>query len=171
MYIKTLSAIVALTLAAPAFANPGTDQLALSLGVKPGTLTLSELVQLDSAMRDDDQAAVDFILSRANGASTRSQPFDGSVSAGEAQIAAIAGVAPGSLSTADMIALIDARRDNDKEAVAFILSGSDNNGASTNRGVVTPGKAQLAAALGLDPAAYTTAELAALDAARLSTDN
>jgi hypothetical protein len=162
MYIKALSTVVALTIAAPAFANPGTDQLALSLGVQPGTMSLSELVQLDTAVRDNDQAAVNFILSKANGASTRSQAFDGSVNAGEAQIAAQAGVKPGTLSTPDMIALIEAKRTNDDQAVKFILSGSNDNGAESNTGSVTPGKAQLAAALGVDPAAYTTADLWAM---------
>jgi hypothetical protein len=162
MYIKALSAVVALTLAAPAFANPGTDQLALSLGVQPGSLTLSELVQLDTAVRDDDQSAIKFILSKANGTVTRTQSFDGTANAGEAQLAAQAGVQPGALSTSDMIALTEAKRTNDDEAAKFILSGSNNNGAASNSGVVTPGKAQLAAALGVDPAAYTTADLWAM---------
>ena len=62
MVAKTVLAVLALTVAAPAFANSGADQLALSLGVQPGALTASELSQLQSAVNDDDQDRVQFIL-------------------------------------------------------------------------------------------------------------
>ena len=60
--MKTLfaTAAIALTVSAPAFAD---SQLAASLGVDAGDYTLSELVRLDAAVRDDDHATIRFILS------------------------------------------------------------------------------------------------------------
>ncbi|MFM2354718.1 MAG: hypothetical protein RLZZ528_454 [Pseudomonadota bacterium] len=163
MVAKTLLAVLALTVAAPAFANSGTDQLALSLGVQPGALTASELSQLQSAVNDDDQARIDFILARAAGKVSRADTAGTAyVSAGKAQIAAQVGVDAAAFSTNDLIRLQDALRSGDEETVAFILNGSDNGDVTTDRGVVTPGKAQLAASLGLNAAEYTTAELSAL---------
>lgn len=57
---------LALTVAAPAFAS---DQLAASLGVNSGDYTVAELIQLRSAIENDDRAYVDFLLSGgSNGA-------------------------------------------------------------------------------------------------------
>ena len=163
MVAKTVLAVLALTVAAPAFANSGADQLALSLGVQPGALTASELSQLQSAVNDDDQDRVQFILNRAAGKVTRADTSDaGFVNAGKAQIAAQVGVDAAAFSTNDLIRLQDAIRSNDREEVAFILNGSNNGDVTNDRGTVTPGKAQLAASLGLNAAEYTTAELSKL---------
>ena len=95
----TLAGFVA-ALSAPAFANPGTDQLAKQMGVDAGAYTLNELVQLQ-----------------------------------------------------------DAYNDNDTSRIAFILGGSHGGNTNSDVGVVTPAKAQIAAVLNVDPAAYTTLKL------------
>jgi hypothetical protein len=162
MVAKTVLAVLALT-AAPALASSGTDQLALSLGVQPGALTASELTQLQSAINDDDRTRIDFILDRAAGNVGRADTSGaGYVSAGKSQIAAQVGVEAATFSTIDLIRLQDALRSGDEDTAAFILNGSDNGDVATDRGTVTPGKAQLAASLGLNAAEYTTAELSKL---------
>ena len=53
-----LSAALALTAAAPSFAN---DQLARSLGVEPGVYTLSQLIEIkDAAEQTGNEGAVFF---------------------------------------------------------------------------------------------------------------
>ncbi|MBO6605196.1 MAG: hypothetical protein JJ949_18420 [Roseicyclus sp.] len=54
-----LTTALALSLAAPAFAN---DQLAASLGVDAGDYTVAELIQLRSALENDDHSHVAFLL-------------------------------------------------------------------------------------------------------------
>ena len=162
MVAKTVIAVLALTVAAPAFANSGADQLALSLGVQPGALTASELTQLQAAVNDEDQDRVQFILDRAAGKVTRADTSGADFNSGKAQIAAQVGVDAASFSTNDLIRLKDAIQANDRETVAFILNGSDNGDVANDRGTVTPGKAQLAASLGVSAADYTTAELSKL---------
>ena len=60
--------------------------------------------------------------------------------------------------------IISARQENDRDRVAYVLSGA-NRATPAAADVVTPGEAQLAGALGLDPAQYTLAQLTALTAA------
>ena len=163
MVTKTVLAVLALTVAAPAFANSGADQLALTLGIQPGVLTANELTQLQAAVNDDDQSRIDFIIARAEGRVSRADTSGvGLSNPGKVQIASEVGVDAAAFSTTDLIRLQDALRSGDKETAAFILNGSDNGGATTDRGVVSPGKAQLAATLGLNAADYTTAELSRL---------
>lgn len=52
---------LALTISAPAFANPIAD----SLGVDAGDYTLSQLIRLQNAYENDDHTTVRFILSGA----------------------------------------------------------------------------------------------------------
>ena len=88
----TLAGFVA-ALSAPAFANPGTDQLAKQLGVDPGAYTLNQLVQLQDAVNDDDTTRAAFILGQANGVSSRaSTALPGAPNAGETQLALSLGV-------------------------------------------------------------------------------
>ncbi|WP_375550440.1 hypothetical protein [Rhodophyticola porphyridii] len=54
-----LTTALALSLAAPAFAN---DQLAASLGVDAGDYSVAELIQLRSALENDDHSHVAFLL-------------------------------------------------------------------------------------------------------------
>lgn len=134
--------------------NGGDAQLALSAGVKPGEYSRAELINILESKRENDETRLNFYLSGANRAEGATNP------AAFAQLAAAAGVKGGDYSVADLQRLIEARRDNDDTAIRFILAG----GAATANPaeVVTPGEAQLAAAVGVDPAQYTLAELIAL---------
>ena len=140
--------------------NPGVAQLAASVGVSATSFTPAQLIRLEQAQRENDQHAIDFILSQANGSVSRSDK-GASLSAGDVQLSRIAGVEPGLYSTSELVRLIDAQRDNDSELVRFITSGADRQSADESL-VVSPGKAQLAALLGVNPAEYTLAELVQL---------
>lgn len=151
-------------------ANPGLDQLAREAGVSPEGFTQAQLVQLIDAQRDGDRERVNFILSQA-GVSARADSTAASLgNAGADQLAALAGVEPGRYTNAELSRLIDARRDGDTETVNFILSGA-NRETRGGVGEASPGKAQIAAALGLDPAAYSLAELSAIYADRFGDDS
>lgn len=160
MSVKTVIASLALiTIAGAASAqaiNPGTAQLALQLGVEPGRYSLSDLVQLDQAKRDNDKEAIALILGHSgNTASSKSaQSFSG---AGKAQIEAQLRVEPGKFTSTELSRLAQARRDGDREGEAFILSGA--NRVTADAASVNAGKAQIAAQLRLDPAEYTLSEL------------
>jgi len=68
----------------------------------------------------------------------------------------------------ELIGLDSARSENDYGTWKFITSG--DNRKVEKPGTVTPGKAQLAAQLGVDPADFTTSELIGLDSARSEND-
>lgn len=140
--------------------NPGVAQLAASVGVSATSFTPAQLIRLEQAQRENDQHAIDFILSQANGSVSRSDK-GASLSAGDVQLSRIAGVEPGLYTTSELVRLIDAQRDNNTEVVDFILSGTNREGDQP-ASAVTPGEAQLAASLGLDPADYTLTELGKL---------
>lgn len=155
----TLVGFVA-ALSAPAFANPGTDQLAAQLGVNSGAFTLNQLVQLQDAYNDDDTARIAYILGTAKGVSSRaSTALPGAPNAGETQLALSLGVTPGSLSANDLVKLSNAIADNDATSVAYILGGSQGGNTNSDIGVVTPAKVQIAGVLNVDPAAFTTMQL------------
>lgn len=157
MFTKASLTAAAIALAVPAFANPGTDQLALQLGVEPGSLSLSELIRLEDARSENDAETVRFLLSGMDTVGRADNTAAGG-NAGADQLASLLGVDPGAYTVAELIRLEDARAAGDVETVRFILSGETRveTGAA---GTVSPGKTQLAALLGVDPAAYTTAEL------------
>lgn len=166
MFTRTVTAVTlagfVAALSAPAFANPGTDQMALQLGVQPGAYTQAQLIQLENAYRDNDRTLVEFILSQGNGVASRNDfAATGVVTAGEAELARSLGVAPGAYSLSELTKLQAAVLDNDTQAIAFIIGGSSNNGADSDMGVVNAGKAETARALGLNPASYTTQDLVA----------
>lgn len=155
----TLAGFVA-ALSAPAFANPGTDQLAKQLGVAPGAYTLTQLADLQNAYNDNDSTRVAYILKSGNGVSSRaSTALTGAPNAGETQMALSLGVTPGSLSATDLVKLSNAIADHDTNSIAYILGGSHGGNANSDIGVVTPAKVQIAARLNVDPAAYTTLHL------------
>lgn len=154
-------ALIALTLAgsgAAFAASPSADaQLAASAGVAAGQYTPAELQAIIDARRDNDTSALNYYLSGSN----RTAPAQTDAAG---QLANLAGVAPGTYSASELALIIEARKDNDAEQAAFILSGK-NRAASAEASAVTPGEAQIAASLGLDPAQYTLAELTRLWAA------
>lgn len=163
MFKKSVLALTLVAFTAPfagaALAGSGTDQLAAQLGVAPGAYSVAQMQDLADARRDNDLSREAYILSQGNGVASRGAASFTS-NTGTAQLAAALGVDAGTYSLNDLIRLQDAVKDRDTNTIAFILNSSNNNAANANSGVVTPGKAQMAASLGLDPAAYTTAELA-----------
>jgi hypothetical protein len=162
--IAALAAALTAGVASAQSVNPGVAQLAASVGVSATAFTPAQMIRLEQAQRENDQQTIDFILSQANGAVSRSDK-GASVSAGDVQLARIAGVEPGLYSTAELSRLIDAQRNDRSDEVNFILSG-ENRTAAADASVVTPGEAQIAAFLGVNPAEYTLAELTALAAER-----
>jgi hypothetical protein len=98
--------------------------------------------------------------------------FAQSVSQGDAQLAAIAGVPQGSLSTADLVNLINAQNDRDQNTVNFILSkagiGASRAGDNGDAIATGPGWAQVAKANGVELGQYTQSELAQMEYDRLN---
>ena len=154
------SALIALSLAGAAnAAQPSQDvQLAASAGVAAGQYSAAELQAIIDARQDNDTGLLNFYLSGANRAAASVQ---GDTSG---QLAKLAGVQPGAYSASELQLIISARQENDRDRVADVLSGA-NRATPAAADVVTPGEAQLAGALGLDPAQYTLAQLTALTAA------
>lgn len=135
--------------------NAGDVQLALSAGVEPGRYSRTELIAILEARKENEAATVEYYVSGANRAATSGN------GAGWAQLASSVGVEPGQFTPAELQRLEQAYKDNDREEVAFVLSGDSRREANPAE-VVTPGEAQLAAIIGVDPAQYTLAELVAL---------
>lgn len=158
----TISALLLAAVSGTAFAasptpglNAGNVQLALSAGVEPGRHTTAELVAIIDARNNNEADRLAYYLSGAN--------RDGvtGAAAGWDQFARGLGVEPGQFTPAELQRLDRALQDGDREEVSFILSGENRREANPAE-VVTPGEAQLAAAIGVDPAQYTLAELVAL---------
>lgn len=132
----------------------GDAQLAQLAGVAPGEYSRVELINILEARRENDANRLDYYLSGANRSTGTADP------AAVAQIAAEAGVSGGDYSVNELQRLIDARRDGDTTTIDFILNRAAKPANPAE--AVTPGEAQLAAAIGVDPAQYTLAELIAL---------
>ncbi len=169
MFTKSILALTVVALTSPfagtamAGDTAGAEQLARLAGVPAGEYTVAQMVQLQEARREGDKAAEAFILSKGKSAVSRSDKAEGAaVSSGAEQLARLVGVEPGAYSVSEMVRLQTAISEGDRQTIAFILGGSKSRDTVNDIGVVTPGKAQLAASLGLDPAAHTTAELATL---------
>lgn len=93
--------------------NAGTAQLEASLGVEPGTLTTAQLIDLKSALADDDIAHANAIRNEASAPGMTASSMSSSVSSGDAQLAASLGVEPGQFSRAQLIELKSAMEDDD----------------------------------------------------------
>jgi hypothetical protein len=166
LLISSLIASLTAGIAAPAFAggiSQGDAQVAAYLGVPAGQYSPAELTLLEQAKRDNDAQAYAFILS--GGLADRVSTSNGA-SQGDTQLANTLGVTPGAYSLSDLIALQDARKDGDAEAAKAIL-GHDVT-AADGAGTVTPGKAALAAQLGVNPADYSLSQLSAMMVGRIT---
>lgn len=155
MRTTILSTILAIAVAAPAFASPGADQLARSLGVEPGVYSLSQLVRLNEAFEEGSVSGAEiarFVTSGGADVVSSSNPT-GAITVNEAQLIERAQIRNYTLS-ADQI-----------------LAGLRNDATVSDRGTVSAGKAMIAASLGVNAAEFTTAELVALEARRTFADN
>jgi len=165
-----LSTALVLGVAAQASAN---DQLARSVGVEPGVYTTAQLAQLKTALNDqeDGERHFDFLISKFNGDIVSTQSVG--VTPGRAQLAASLGLTPADFTTAELAQIKSAAADTEtsERHVEFLIDKFSGNIVSTQSVGVTPGRAQLAASLGLNPADYTTAELAQIKSAAADTDN
>lgn len=159
MFAKTTLSALALAVALPfaGAANADNDQLAKIAGVEPGVYTTAELIQIDQARKTQDFEKLDYYLLGENRVSRTD--YAASVNPGVAELAKIEGVSTSGYSASDLIELSQAERENDLEKIAFIKARAEGRITELDPYAVSPGKAQLAANLGLDPAAYTTAEL------------
>ncbi|MGJ8584093.1 MAG: hypothetical protein ACSHXD_08385 [Marinosulfonomonas sp.] len=158
--------VIAATLAAPAFAGSGKDQLAALAGVSAENYSISELVRLDAAQKDGDATTSSFIKAKANGNVISTQ---NSVSAGQAQLAASVGVEPGSLTQAEMIRLDQALREGDATKANYIIDQANGDSISSQSGI-SAGDAQLAALVGVEPGSLTRAQMIRLDQAQKEGD-
>ena len=91
--------------------------------------------------------------------------FAGSLSS-DNQLALSAGVQPGQYTAAELVNIIEARRENDSSALNFYLSG-ENRVSETK---VVQGTGQLAEIAGVEPGKYTAAELLNIITARSDGD-
>ena len=120
MRIKTLTATAAVALsvfagaAAAQSVNPGKQQLANELRVEATDFTIAQLIQLEGAVRENDDEKIRYILSKAGGVTARADFSDGVVSAGDVQLARIAGVEPGRYSTEELTRLLGAQDNNEE---------------------------------------------------------
>lgn len=156
----TLSALV-LALAAPAAFAAGSvsndAQLAARAGVQPGAYSVAELNALIDARKDGDANAVAFILNHG----LRAEEQTGTPAA--RQLESALNVEPGRYTYAELRAIAAERHRSDAPGAALAIAALNRSPADP--AVVTPGEAQIAAQLGLDPAQFTATELAALRAA------
>ncbi len=137
-------------------ASPGIQQMANQAHVSADAYTPAEIARLIEAQREGDAETVRAILNHAitDGSNTVG-------SAANAQFEGLLGVEPGRYTTAELVALERAQLDNDPRAAAYILTGA-NRAAPADASAVTPGEAQIAARLGVNPADYTLNELGAM---------
>lgn len=145
MTFKITAAALALATALPTMAFAQTDygQYAASIGVNADNYTLSELVELDKALRDNDREKANIVLSEAgseltyeqlqagmteNGmtmddieAPTVAAPEVDTYTGGKEQIAAVIGVDPDDFTLTELVGLKSAVDTGDEDAVQAIL--------------------------------------------------
>ena len=152
-------------------ASPGLAQLAGTLGVSADDFTTAQLIRLSDAVRENDASEISFILDQAaTGSPAAGVGSVPSTTPGAVQLSLIESVEPGQFTLSELQQLSQARKDNNQDAIDYILSGA-NRETRGGVGEVSPGKAQLAALLGVIAAEYTNAELAVLAAAQQSSDD
>jgi hypothetical protein len=97
-----------------------------------------------------------------------------SISPGMAQLAASAGVSPEGFTQPQLVRLLEAQRENDRQTIDFILSQRGSDLTRSDMGsapAATPGAAQLAASLGVDAGQYSLNELIRLEEAQRENDD
>ncbi|NBO20957.1 MAG: hypothetical protein EBU97_03215 [Rhodobacteraceae bacterium] len=157
--LKTLvltTAIAITAVSGAAFAsttNAGDVQLAKEAGVAPGKYSTTELISILDAKRSGDAQALAYYLSGADRAPITEN-------AGTEQLARQLGVAPGQYSLQELIAISDAKRDNDASAVAYYVNHENRD--HTGPALANAGAVQLAKLVGVDPATHTVAQVVAL---------
>lgn len=150
-----LSTSLVLALAAPAFAN---DQLARSVGVAPGTYSLSELVELRAAINDNDHARIRALKADDRSGSAVRMSSSQMASDGHRQLAASIGVDPAEYSLSEVVVLREAIAADDFSRVSALTRG--NSAGQTGGAIgVSDGQRQLAAALGVSPSDFSLGEL------------
>lgn len=138
--------------------SSGHAQLAARAQVDAGDYTTAEIVAILTARDEGDTTGEAFTLSHANRAEASAA---GVSTAGEKQIAGSLGVDPADYTLAELAAMNAARTEGDTAGEDFVLSHV-NRAEANPAEVVTAGKMQLAASLGVDPTDYTVAELTAM---------
>lgn len=174
MRIATLLTATALSLTlglgAVQAASPGLNQIAASLGVNADNYTAAQLTRLSTAVSDNDAQEISYVLSLAGKGDASSVSAVPSTSAAATQMALIENVEPGRFTLNELQQLSQARKDNNQDAVDYILSGA-NREVRGAVGEVSPGMAQLAALLGVDAANYSNADLAKLVAESVNSND
>ena len=139
------------------------DQLALSLGIEPGSATVAELVQLRAAIDDDNMALEQDIRSRISGGPIAAVgASNGSPAASTTQLARSLDVEPGTATLSELAQLQSAIAGDNPTAERHIRAqiGNPATEAQTSpRRGPSAGELQLARSLGVDPDSMTLAEL------------
>lgn len=97
-------------------------------------------------------------------------PFAGAASAGNDQLAKIAGVEAGIYTTAELIQIDEARKNSNSERLDFFLSGENRVSRNASSTSASASVLQLAAIAGVSPEGYTIATLNELIEAQAGSD-
>ncbi|MER5171862.1 hypothetical protein [Thioclava sp. GXIMD2076] len=123
-------------------------------GIDASQYSDSEARQINTALRNGDVTTARYYINHED----RAVEHPADVNPGTAQLAAQLGLNPGNYTTGELEAVSTALRSDNMQNVAFV-EAHDNRMVPGAKGVVTPGKAQIAAQLGVNPADYTDAQL------------
>ncbi|WP_339108310.1 hypothetical protein [Thioclava sp. GXIMD4216] len=149
------AAILGLTASATvAAAAPLNYPMLARNGVDVTQYSDAEARQINTALRDGDVSTARYYINHED----RAVEHTADVNPGTAQLAAQLGLNPGNYTTAELEKVSTSLRNDNIEAVAFVVKHEDR-AVPGAKGVVTPGKAQIAAQLGVNPADYTDAQL------------
>jgi len=139
--------------------NPGVRQMAAQAGVDASNLSTAEVVAKWAVKHDGYHDAAVYRTRRAAGGM-----MDDSLSNGVDQLATQAGVDPTSLSTVEVAAKWEAQQSRHHSAAPYKASYRAGAASGAMATMISPGRAQLAAQLGVDPALYTAGELYSMKA-------
>ncbi|OCX66467.1 hypothetical protein BFP70_04330 [Thioclava sp. SK-1] len=156
MYSKTLALVLTgLVATAGAASAQGFSaaqvQLSAQAGVAPGQFTVNELYTIIEGNKDGNTMG-EVGAAPLNGAAP-------TLSAGESQLAAQAGVEPGTFNAGQLSFLVKENRDPDGNAIAV---AEVEDGLARSSADLTAGDLQMAQWLGIDPAGLSSAQISAL---------